>query len=125
VPDPAAKSEPAKPEPAKAEPPKAETAKTEAPKTDAAKPAEPGKAAEAGKTEPPKAELPPGTVNLAINPWGEVFVNGRSRGVSPPMKNLKLPPGKYRIEIKNTTFPAYTENIEVKSREEITIRHKF
>jgi PEGA domain len=121
----AAKTEPAKTEAAKAEPAKAEPAKTDAPKADAAKPADPAKAAEAAKTDPPKAELPPGTVNLAINPWGEVFVNGRSRGVSPPMKNLKLPPGKYRIEIKNTTFPAYTENIEVKSREEITIRHKF
>lgn len=121
--DAATKTEPPKPEPAKTEPAKADPAKPE-PAKDAAKP-DAGKAADATKAEPPKAELPPGTVNLAINPWGEVFINGRSRGVSPPMKNLKLAPGKYRIEIKNTTFPAYTENIEVKSREEITVRHKF
>lgn len=96
-----------------------------APAGAAAPKSEPAKADPAKTGEPPKAEMPPGTLNLAVVPWGEVFVNGRSRGVSPPMKNLKLPPGKYRIEIKNTTFPAYAESVEIKSREEITVRHKF
>jgi hypothetical protein len=121
TPDPAKASavEPAKTEPAPADPAKAAAAKSEPAKTDAGK-VDPAKAA-----EPPKLEAVPGTLNLAVVPWGEVFVNGRSRGVSPPMKNLKLPPGKYRIEIKNTTFPPYSESVEIKSREEITVRHKF
>lgn len=128
TPDPSKPADPAKPaEVAKAEAAPTDTrptlptatnnaapVKTESPKSDSAKPA-----------EPPKPELPPGTLNLAVVPWGEVFVNGRSRGVSPPMKNLKLPPGKYRIEIKNTTFPPYSESVEIKSREEVTVRHKF
>jgi class 3 adenylate cyclase len=101
----------------------------------AAKPAQPGQtpavnsvanpATLPAKTEPPKSDVPPATVNLAIVPWGEVFVNGKSQGVTPPKKNLKLAPGKYKIEIKNTTFAPHTEAIDVKSREEITIRHKF
>jgi len=112
-------AKPATPDGSKAAAPAAGATTAPAATTAAAKPAD------ASKTEPPKAEVPPGTVNLAVSPWGEVFVNGRARGVSPPMKFLKLAPGKYRIEIKNTTFPAYTESIEVKSREELTIRHKF
>lgn len=118
--DAAKTADPAKPDPAQAD------AKAAAPSTTAAVPAkaEPAKA-DSKSTEPPKAEAPPGTLNLAVVPWGEIFVNGRSRGVSPPMKNLKLPPGKYRIEIKNTTFPAYSESVEIKSREEVTVRHKF
>jgi class 3 adenylate cyclase len=108
-------ADPAKP----AEPPKAENGAAKS-----AQPAQPA-AAQPGKTEPAKADVPPATVNLSIVPWGEVFVNGKSQGVTPPKKNLKLAPGKYKIEIKNTTFAPHTEAIDVKSREEITIRHKF
>lgn len=134
IPAPVAAPEIAKPAPAPVpvnppEAPKMESAtsdaKTAAPATSPS-PSKPDTAkTEAAKTEAPKPEVPPGSLNLAIAPWGEVFVNGRSRGVSPPMKNLKLPPGKYRIEIKNTTFPAYSETVDIKSREEVTVRHKF
>jgi class 3 adenylate cyclase len=72
-----------------------------------------------------KSALPPATLVFAIAPWGEIFVNGKSRGVSPPMKSLKLDPGKYRIEIRNTTFPNHTENLELKARDELTVRHRF
>lgn len=115
--EPAKTAEPPKPAgPAvhqKAEPTKpAEPAKTEA-----GKPAEPAK--------PAAPAVPPATVVFAIQPWGEVFVNGKSGGVSPPMKSMKLAPGKYKIEIRNTTFAAHTETVEVKSRDELTIRHRF
>ena len=42
-----------------------------------------------------------------------------------PMKSLKLPPGKYKLEVKNTTFPVHTENLDLKTRDEITVRHRF
>ncbi|PWB59673.1 MAG: hypothetical protein C3F16_11680 [Betaproteobacteria bacterium] len=117
----------------KGEPPKTDAAKAEAAKAAGpqvhakAEPAkaEPGKA-EAGKPAAPAAPaVPPGTIIFAIQPWGELYVNGKASGVSPPVKSLKLPPGKYKIEVKNTTFAAYSENIDVKARDEITIRHKF
>ncbi len=117
----------------KGEPPKTDAAKAEAAKAAGpqvhakAEPAkvDPGKA-EAGKPAAPAAPaVPPGTIIFAIQPWGELYVNGKASGVSPPVKSLKLPPGKYKIEVKNTTFAAYTENIEVKARDEITIRYKF
>jgi class 3 adenylate cyclase len=77
------------------------------------------------KGEAPKPALPPATLVFAITPWGEIFVNGKSRGVSPPQKSIKLEPGKYKIEIRNTTFPSHTENLDLKSRDELTVRHKF
>jgi hypothetical protein len=67
----------------------------------------------------------PATIVFSVQPWGEIFVNGKASGVSPPVKFLKLPPGKYRIEIRNTTFAAHAETLDVKSRDEITIRHRF
>ena len=45
-----------------------------------------------------------GRLGFAISPWGEVYVDGRKRGVTPPMTELKLPPGTYTVEIRNTTF---------------------
>jgi class 3 adenylate cyclase len=103
---------------AKSEPPKA-VAKSEPVKADAAK-------ADATKAEPAKAApVAQGTLVLAIQPWGEVLVNGKSIGVSPPLKQHKLPPGKYKIEVRNSTFTPFVSNVEVKPREDLNIRHKF
>lgn len=66
-----------------------------------------------------------GTVTLAIRPWGEVYVDGGKRGVSPPMKSLSLAPGKHRIEIRNGDFAPYKETIEVKSGAETTVQYVF
>lgn len=94
------------------------TSVTTAAKSDAAK-------AEAAKTEAAKLALLEGRVNLSIQPWGDIFVNGKSIGVSPPLKQYKLSPGKYRIEVKNTSFTPFVTNIEVKPKEDVSIRHKF
>jgi class 3 adenylate cyclase len=105
----------------------AEAVKAEGAKaaSDAAKaaPVDPSKAAPAA-IDPAKAVLQ-ATVFLNISPWGEVFVNGKSQGVSPPRKFVKLDPGKYKIEVKNTTFPVHAQNLEVKPREEVTLKHRF
>jgi hypothetical protein len=85
---------------------------------------DPGKG-DPAKAEAPKPDLPPGSITLAIDPWGEVFVNGKSQGVSPPKKQLKLPPGRYKIEVRNSTFPAHVQTVDLKSREELTLKHKF
>ena len=77
------------------------------------------------KSTESKSGIPPATVFLDIKPWGEIYVNGKSQGVSPPKKFIKLDPGKYKIEFRNTTFPAHTESVDVKAREEITLRHRF
>jgi hypothetical protein len=96
---------------------------------DAAKDAAKAKAAADAKGVDPKADAKPAaipaTVFLDIGPWGEVFVNGKSQGVSPPKKFLKLDPGKHRIEVRNTTFAPHVQNVDLKSREEVTVRHKF
>src|SRR5204862_7532437 len=86
---------------------------------DAAKPDAPkgDTKADPAKTDAPKvaSTAPPATLVFAVTPWGEIFVNGKSRGVVPPMKTLKLDPGKYKIEIRNTTFPVYAESLDLKA----------
>jgi class 3 adenylate cyclase len=67
----------------------------------------------------------PGRVELAVAPWGEVVVNGRKRGLSPPLRTLDLPAGTHTIEIRNSTFPAHVAKIEVKPGESVKIQHRF
>jgi class 3 adenylate cyclase len=120
--------------PAPAPPPAPKDAAKDAGK-DAKKGTEPSKADPAKTdpkaTDPTKAATPapltgpPATIVFAVQPWGEIFVNGKSRGVTPPMKSLKLDPGRYRIEVKNTTFPVHVENLDLKTRDEVTVRHRF
>jgi hypothetical protein len=73
----------------------------------------------------PKVTPVQGALNFAVQPWGDVLVNGKSVGVSPPLKQYKLAPGMYKIEVQNTTFPPFVVNVEIKSREDISIRHQF
>jgi hypothetical protein len=114
---------PAKPEPSKSEATKAETIHA-APSKNEAKPNEAARDAKPA-AEKPASGVIPATLFFNVTPWGEIFVNGKSQGVTPPKKSLKLDPGKYKIEIRNTTFPPHVENLELKSRDEVTVRHKF
>jgi class 3 adenylate cyclase len=77
---------------------------------------------------PPAAPAPApaaGVIQLSILPWGEVFVDGKSRGVSPPLRSIELPPGTHTVEVRNTTFPVHSQRVEVRSGEPVRIRHQF
>ena len=82
---------------------------------------------ESRKPVPRADKIPAGTgrVELAVAPWGEVLIDGKNRGVSPPLRLLDVAPGAHTIEIRNSTFPAYVERIQVKSGEAVRIRHRF
>jgi eukaryotic-like serine/threonine-protein kinase len=67
----------------------------------------------------------PGTVQLAISPWGEVEVDGVSKGTTPPLSRLSLSPGQHRITVRNGEFAPYTTTITVESEQSVTLRHRF
>jgi len=78
------------------------------------------------RTDRPGAIAPgAGRLELAVAPWGEVVVDGTSRGVSPPLRLLDLPAGSYTVEIRNSTFAVYVEQVHVKAGEAVKIRHRF
>lgn len=66
-----------------------------------------------------------GKIQLSIKPWGEILVDGKARGVSPPIKELSIPEGRHRIEIRNSTFPGYASEIDVKAGSNVSIAHTF
>ncbi|MGH8693761.1 MAG: PEGA domain-containing protein, partial [Burkholderiales bacterium] len=77
--------------------------------------------------EPKVATKPTGTgvIELAIAPWGEVYVDGDRVGVSPPVNEVEVAPGKRKIEIRNGSFPVYTQVVEIKADQKVRIQHKF
>ena len=76
-------------------------------------------------TEPTVSRHRMALVRLAISPWGEVRVNGKTVGVSPPLSKLELAPGAHRIEIKNRELHPYLQTIELQPSETIKVKHKF
>jgi len=66
-----------------------------------------------------------GTVSFDIKPWGNIIVDGISKGASPPMKRLALPPGPHTIEIQNPAGPTVSRTIEIVPGKTIPVRHAF
>jgi hypothetical protein len=74
-----------------------------------------------------KPPAPPHTARLAfaITPWGEVYVDGRRRGVSPPLREIKLSPGKHVVEIRNSKFKRHSQTVTLVADASMRIKHKF
>jgi len=91
-------------------------------------PAPKSEASKLAEAAPAAAALPAShtvSIALAINPWGEVYLDGKKMGVSPPLKELQVTPGKHTIEIKNTSFASHAETLEVKLDDRLKIKHEF
>jgi len=67
----------------------------------------------------------PAVVSLVIRPWGEIYLDGRIQGISPPLMELQVVAGRHEIKIRNTTFPEATRIIQVEPGEKTKIKHKF
>ncbi len=70
-------------------------------------------------------EAATGSLRLAVLPWGEIFINGNKYGVSPPLRDIALKPGVYKVEVRNPGFASYLQVVDVRPGEEIRIRHRF
>ena len=99
-----------------ARPPRRPT-RTVARKTPPAKPA--------AATPPPAVAPALGVVRIAITPWGEIEVDGRAAGITPPLVRLELSAGSHDITIRNGDFPPYTTRVDVDPAQPTVIRHRF
>lgn len=78
-----------------------------------------------GVANKPKPMGVPVRVRLDIRPWGEVWVNGVARGISPPVKEIRLIPGKYQVVLRNADLPPYRGTLEIKAGKPAVISHTF
>jgi serine/threonine protein kinase len=68
---------------------------------------------------------PSARLGLAVSPWGEIYVDGKKRGISPPLTELKLAPGKHTIEIRNASFAPYADTVNLDANAYVKIKHRF
>jgi hypothetical protein len=88
-------------------------------------PQRPRPAPAAAAVAPAPAAPVSGQVQLAISPWGEVDVDGRPAGTTPPLARLTLPEGAHTITVRNADFPAHTVTVQVSADRPVTVRHRF
>ncbi|MCX7891572.1 MAG: protein kinase [Burkholderiales bacterium] len=124
---------PAAPEPQAAAKAAPKPAPRPAPKPVAPPPVAAPAPAPVAVAEPPRETARPAplpapakaTIQLAIAPWGQVFVDGKFHGTTPPMTALELPPGEHRVTIVHDTLPAYNVAVKVDAGETRRIAHRF
>lgn len=67
----------------------------------------------------------PAVLVLDIRPSGEVFVDGESRGMAPPLARLSVPPGLHTIEVRNPRAKTLRLELDLQPGEERQLRHVF
>jgi eukaryotic-like serine/threonine-protein kinase len=73
----------------------------------------------------PAPALATGTLRLAVSPWGQVEVDGKPVGTTPPLNELTLTEGKHQVTIRNDDFPAHTTTVTVTPGQSTSVRHRF
>jgi len=66
-----------------------------------------------------------GEVILIVKPWGEIYLDGKKQGISPPLMTLKMSVGQHELEIRNGALPEYKATIKVQDTEKLTVKHIF
>ncbi len=66
-----------------------------------------------------------GRVRINVLPWGNVEVDGKKMGVSPPLTQLTLEPGDHTIVLTNSDYKARTLRVKVEAGKTQRINHNF
>jgi eukaryotic-like serine/threonine-protein kinase len=64
-------------------------------------------------------------IEFAVTPWGEIYVNGKRHGTTPPDSQVSLSAGTHRIEIRNGDFPPHVQTVELKPGQSLKLKHRF
>lgn len=71
------------------------------------------------------APVPTGVLQLAISPWGDVAVDGRPAGTTPPLSQIRLSAGTHTITVSNADFAPLTLTVQVQADKPVLVRHRF
>lgn len=82
-------------------------------------------AAPVAVAKPAAPKIETASYRLSVKPWGTVTVDGKERGVSPPLKKLTLTTGVHMVKIANPGFPDRITRVVVRKGVSGTIAHDF
>jgi hypothetical protein len=77
------------------------------------------------RAEAEAAARVPAVVSLAITPGGEILVDGRVQGMTPPLKTLELAPGRHDIVVRTGAHTPLTTRVDLAPGERFTLQHDF
>jgi serine/threonine-protein kinase len=82
---------------------------------------------ETRETNPRSGNAAPatGVVQLAVAPWGQIEVDGKGAGLTPPLAQLTLSVGEHVITVRNADFAPHTVTVRVSSDQPVVVRHRF
>jgi hypothetical protein len=66
-----------------------------------------------------------GTVVFRIEPWGEILIDDKPTGVSPPLIQIGLPAGTHRVEVRHGNDAPWVAQIDVEAASPVTVSHRF
>ena len=102
----------------------------------AREPEQPATAGTAPAQEAPRAAQPTANISerqpggtarliIAVSPHGELYIDGKLHGTTPPITTLDLEPGMHRIEIRSGSRKPYLTYMTIQAGEQRRIRHDF
>ena len=65
----------------------------------------------------------PAIIHLDIKPAGEIFIDGKLEGATPPLREVKVPPGVHTIEVRSGRFPPLRLEVELRAAGDLQLRH--
>jgi serine/threonine-protein kinase len=66
-----------------------------------------------------------GYLDCRVMPWGEIFLNGLSKGQTPFSKPLRIFPGNYKVVIKNEKFKTVEYDVKINQNQTYVLKHVF
>lgn len=72
-----------------------------------------------------KLQASVGYLKLIVNPWAKIYVDDKAMGSSPPLDNLELKPGTYKIKIENPAYKPVTKSVTINAGASTTLQHDF
>ena len=77
------------------------------------------------KPKPESAPKGNATLSFAVSPWGDIYVDGKKMGASPPLNELRVSAGTHRIEIRNQSFAPFTKTLHLEADSTKKLKHRF
>ena len=74
---------------------------------------------------PPVLPVEPALLQFEIKPRGEVYLDGKLKGPTPPLMQLEVAPGPHTVEVRNGAFAPLQIETNLAAAEQMTILHDF
>lgn len=66
-----------------------------------------------------------GTLRIAVSPWGNIEIDGKPMGTTPPLNELALSEGRHVVTIRNGEFPPFNATVNIVAGQPLSLKHRF